>query len=148
MPKNPPKQKGSTGPCWKCGTAITYNEKEYNGTITLQWQGVDNSAHYKKVGDEFVCKTTFNPQASTPTIAQQLTDNTVNWIPISDDDKSEDMRELVIGLKTMRSLAYGDAKDMHPDMNEHSNTFGQIVNAGIGHLIELAKVKAIKEKKK
>ena len=118
-------------------------------TIQKIWQGADNTAHYKKVGEkDFVCKTSFTPQASTPSIAQQLTENNVNWNPISEDDKSDDMRELVLGLKTMRSLAYGDAKDMHPDMNENSNTFGQIVNAGITHLIELAKVKAIKEKKK
>lgn len=145
MPKNPPKIKGSTGPCWKCGTVITYNEKEYNGTISLQWQGADNTAHYKKVGDDFVCKTGSATQASTPSIAQQLMNGTVNWTEISEEDMSEDMKQLLAGLKGMRSLAYQDAKELHPEMSENSNTFGQIVNAGITHLIQLAKVKAIKE---
>ena len=73
--------------------------------------------------------------------------DTVKWSKIPEDEKSDDMRELVIGLKTMRGLAYEDAKDVHPDMAEDSNTFGQIVNAGISHLINLAKVKAIRGKK-
>ena len=145
MPKNPPKIKGSSGPCWKCGTVITYNEKEYNGTISLQWQGADNTAHYKKVGEDFVCKTGSAPQAGSPSIAQQLMNGVVNWTEISEEDMSEDMKQLLAGLKGMRSLAYQDAKELHPEMSENSNTFGQIVNAGITHLIQLAKVKAIKE---
>lgn len=74
--------------------------------------------------------------------------DTVKWERVSEDDKTEDMKELVLGLKTMRALAYEDAKDVHPDMAENSNTFGQIVNAGISHLINLAKVKAMKTRGK
>ena len=69
----------------------------------------------------------------------------MNWVKISEDDKSEDMKQLVLGLESMRSLAYEDAKELHPEMNENSNTFGQIVYATTHNLIELAKVKAIKE---
>ena len=74
--------------------------------------------------------------------------DTVKWDKIAEDEKTSDMLELVIGLKTMRALAYQDAKDVHPDMPENSNTFGQIVNAGISHLINLAKVKALKTRGK
>ena len=74
--------------------------------------------------------------------------DTVKWDKISEEDKTEDMKELVMGLKTMRMLAYEDAKDIHPDMPENNNTFGQIVNAGISHLINLAKVKAMKTRGK
>ena len=71
----------------------------------------------------------------------------VKWERVSEDDKTEDMKELVLGLKTMRALAYEDAKDVHPDMAENSNTFGTIVNANITHLVNLAKIKAMKIKK-
>ena len=146
MPKNPPKEKGSSGPCWKCGTVMTYNEKEYNGQIQLQWQNADGSAHYKKIGPgdkDFACSsgTKFN----TPSVAQQLTMNKVSWTVISEEEQSEDMKQLLAGLKGMRALAYQDAKELHPDMDENSNVFGQIVNAGITHLIQLAKVKAKKK---
>ena len=46
--------------------------------------------------------------------------------------------------KGMQGLAYEYVKELHPDMPENTNTFGQIVNANISHLINLAKVKAIK----
>jgi hypothetical protein len=45
----------------------------------------------------------------------------------------------------MRLLSYKDAKEVHPDLDENSNTFGTIVNAGITHLINLAQVKATKD---
>lgn len=77
---------------------------------------------------------------------QSIFDN-VKWEALPQEEWTEDMKELVLGLKAMRALAYKDAKDVHPDMPENSNTFGQIVNAGISHLINLAKVKAIRGKK-
>ena len=72
----------------------------------------------------------------------------VNWESIPKDEQTEDMRELVLGLKAMRSLAYENTKELHPDMAENTNTFGQIVNANISHLINLAKVKAMKARSK
>lgn len=82
--------------------------------------------------------------------SQQITTNfeSVKWDILPMEDQTDDMKELVLGLKTMRSLAYQDAKDVHPDMPENSNTFGQIVNAGVSHLINLAKVKAMKARGK
>jgi hypothetical protein len=146
MPKNPTKIKGSQGPCFKCGSIMFCNEKEYQGLVSLQWQDQNGKAHYTRDGN---CASESIPTINNmPSVARQVTTAKVNWNPMSEDDKSDDMKELVIGLKTMRSLAYGDAKDIHPELDENSNTFGQIVNAGITHLIELAKVKAIKEKKK
>ena len=58
------------------------------------------------------------------------------------------MKQLIAGLNGMRALAYQNAKELHSDMNVNSNTFGQIVNANMTHLIQLAKVKAIKEIKR
>ena len=81
---------------------------------------------------------------------QQITTNleSVKWEILAKEEFTADMEELMLGLKTMRSLAYQDAKDVHPDMAENSNVFGQIVNAGISHLINLAKVKALRVKAK
>ena len=143
MVKNPPKVKGATGACFKCGLMISCNEKEYNGTVTLQWQGANGKAHYKKVGDEFVCGGGFT---STPSSVAQET--LVNWTVLPEEDVSADMKQLMSGLDMMRALAYQNAKELHPDMSVNSNTFGQIVNANMTHLIQLAKVKAIKELKK
>jgi hypothetical protein len=138
MAKNPPKEKGNSGPCFKCGATMFCREKEYNGMVSLQWQAQDGTSHYDREGD---CKINQMPKS----VAQTVTETKVNWVSISDDEKSDDMKQLVLGLESMRSLAYEDAKKTHPDMSENSNVFGQIVNAGISHLIELAKVKAIKE---
>ncbi len=138
MARNPPKDKGNSGPCFKCGATMFCREKEYNGVVTLQWQAQDGTSHYDKDGG---CKLGQVPKS----VATTVTETKVNWVKISEDDKSEDMKQLVLGLESMRSLAYEDAKKTHPEMSESSNTFGQIVNAGISHLIELAKVKAIKE---
>jgi hypothetical protein len=147
MPKNPPKTEGSTGPCWKCGQQmVCVKTGNYQGEDKFQWQNLDGSGHYKKIGagdKDFACSTgsKFNP----PSVAQQLTTHKVNWLVIEEEEQSEDMKQLLAGLKGMRALAYQDAKELHPDMDDNSNVFGQIVNAGITHLIQLAKVKAIKE---
>jgi beta-galactosidase GanA len=145
MVKNPPKIKGATGACFKCGAMISCNEKAYNGTVTLQWQGTDGKAHYKKIGEEFVCGNGFSAQTNTPSV---VTETIVNWTVIPEEEQSDDMKQLIAGLNGMRALAYQNAKELHSDMNVNSNTFGQIVNANMTHLIQLAKVKAIKEIKR
>ena len=139
MPKNPPKEKGNSGPCFKCGATMVCREKEYNGTISLQWQAQDGTSHYDKEGG---CKVGQIPKS----VAQVVTELKVAWKELSEDEKSDDMKQLVLGLKSMRSLAYEDTKELHPGMSENSNSFGQIVYATTHNLIELAKVKAIKEK--
>ena len=138
MPRNPSKEKGSSGPCFKCGKTMYCNEKEYNGMVSLQWQDQNGKAHYTKDGD---CASGLAPNNMPST--QQFTTHKVNWPEVG--ELTEDEQVLVGGLKRMRALAYKDAKDVHPDLDENSNTFGQIVNAGITHLTQLAKVKAIKE---
>ena len=118
------------GNCKNCGKEITWKTPYTKGDGPLN---LDQTPHR--------CK------KEQPSQNQSLFDN-VKWSTVPEDEKTEDMRELVMGLKVMRNLAYEDAKDMHPDMPENSNTFGQIVNAGVSHLINLAKVKALKVSKK
>lgn len=50
MPKNPTKEKGNNGPCFKCGKNIVCNEISYDNETKLQWQ-IDGKAHYTKDGD-------------------------------------------------------------------------------------------------
>lgn len=119
------------GNCKNCGNEIIWKTPYVKGDGPLN---PDSSSHRCKKKEE-----------RSPN--QSLFD-TVKWDKIAEDEKTSDMLELVIGLKTMRALAYQDAKDVHPDMPENSNTFGQIVNAGISHLINLAKVKAMKTRVK
>lgn len=114
--------------CNRCQAEITWKTPYVKGDTPLN---PDMTKH--------ICKT----------VAQQITNfESVKWEILAKEEFTADMEELMLGLKTMRSLAYQDAKDVHPDMSENSNTFGQIVNAGISHLINLAKVKALRVKAK
>lgn len=139
MPKNPTKEKGSTGPCFRCGDTIVCNEKEYNGLKSLQWQGKNGKAHYTANGDcaGAIPQTTPNLQVMPPP------EHKVEWKDAGEHTKEMDV--LLGGLASMRALAYEDTRLLHPTLGENSNVFGQIVNATMGHLIELAKVKAIKD---
>ena len=139
MPKNPPKEKGNSGPCFKCGATMVCREKEYNGTISLQWQAQDGTSHYDREGG---CKIGQIPKS----VAQVVTELKVAWKELSEDEKSDDMKQLEGGLEAMISLAYGIVKKSNPEMSENGNTFGQIVNARTTQLIALAQVKATKEK--
>jgi hypothetical protein len=139
MPKNPTKVKDSTGPCFSCGDTIFCNEKEYNGTVSLQWQGKDGKAHYTKTGE---CKDSI--PTNTPNIQSMAQpEKKVEWVDAGEHTKEEDV--IVGGLERFRSLAYQDVKKLHPTLSVNSDKFGTIVNASITHMIGLAKVKAIKD---
>jgi len=130
------------GNCLVCGVEVMWVTKSYGGKFpdkkTLR-NVSDQQAHNVKDGQGgWTCST-----GSSKTVAQLLTENNVSWT--DPGELTEDEEILLSGLKRMRALAYKDVKDVHPDLNENSNTFGQIVNAGITHLTQLAKVKAIKE---
>lgn len=119
--------------CNRCQAEITWPQPFVKGNKPLN---PDGSAHFCKTQE----KITEYKSPNQP--------DTVKWDKIPEDEKTSDMLELVIGLKTMRALAYQDTKDVHPDMAEDSNTFGTIVNANVTHLINLAKIKAMKIKGK
>ena len=140
MPRNPNKEKGASGPCFKCGNTMICNEKEYQGLVSLQWQDNNGKAHYTRDGNCAGSAPTIN---NMPSVAQQVTTHKVNWEEVG--EITDDEGVLLGGLKRMRLLSYKDAKEVHPDLDENSNTFGTIVNAGITHLINLAQVKATKD---
>ena len=144
------KVEGSIENCPSCKQKIYCRTKQASGNFPakLQWQDEDGKAHYSF---DFATKLTSckSETKTEPKTSNQnpFLDEKVVWDILQTEEYTDDMKELVLGLKTMRSLAYQDAKDVHPEMSENSNTFGQIVNAGISHLINLAKVKALRTKK-
>ena len=137
------KVEGSIENCPSCKQKIYCRTKPAsdNYPAKLQWQDEDGKTHYSF---DFATKETTCKGGKPESAHQTQTIESVQWDVIQEEDYTPDMQELVLGLKNMRSLAYQDARDVHPDMPENSNTFGQIVNAGISHLINLAKVKAMK----
>ena len=145
------KVEGSIEKCPSCKNTIYCRTKKASGNYPaeLQWQDEDGKAHYSFdfKTNETTCKGA-KTESSTTHIIQVPTVESVKWEVLQKEDYTADMQELVLGLKTMRSLAYQDAKDVHPDMAENSNVFGQIVNAGMTHLINLAMIKALKTKGK
>jgi hypothetical protein len=65
------------------------------------------------------------------------------WSDAELDEKGE---ELLEGLKAFKNVAYRLAKEEHPELDDQTNLFGQIVNANTSHLVQLALIKAIKTK--
>ena len=138
MGSNPPKEKGNSGQCFKCNGNIYCREKEYNGTVSLQWQNQEGEAHYNKDGG---CKSQSSSEPQS--IAQKVQETKVVWEKL--EKPTEDQQQLVAGLREVRSLAYDFTKEGHPELSENTNLFGQIVNANISHLLALAQIKATKE---
>jgi hypothetical protein len=143
------KTAGAIENCPSCKQQMVCNEIPgyQGGPPKLQWQNNEGKSHY--LAKTFVDgKSTFPCRGVATTgsqsVAQQVQETKVNWNVL--DEKSADMEQLVLGLDSMRSLAYEYTKTNHPDLSENSNIFGQIVNANITHLIALALVKATKEK--
>ena len=142
MQKNPTKEAGNNGPCFKCGVNIFCNEVEYKGTKKLQWQGEDGKAHYSfdVTTNITSCKSKVSEIYHAPTVQPEAN---IVWEKLY--DKSDDQQLLLDALREFRSLAYEFTKEGHPELLENTNLFGQIVNANITHLIGLAHIIAIKE---
>ena len=132
------------GNCLICDREVMWVTKSYGGKFpdkkTLR-NADDQQAH--NVKDNQGGWTCSSVTGNTQSVGQQLTETKVIWEDPGELTEKEET--LLGGLIRFRALAYKDAKDVHPDMNENSNIFGQIVNAGITHLTQLAKVMAIKE---
>jgi len=131
MAKNPPKEIGNSGKCFRCNKPI-YCKEGYQGKPT--WKNNDGSSHYNKEGE---C----NDSTSFETTTQKET--SVVWEKL--DEKSSDQTQLVEGLRELRALAYDFTKETHPELSENSPIFGQINNANMTHLLSLMQIKATKE---
>jgi len=49
--KNPPKEAGNSGRCFKCDGTMFCRETTYQGETKLVWRNKDGSSHYDKNGD-------------------------------------------------------------------------------------------------
>lgn len=137
MGKNPPKEIGNSGKCFRCNKPI-YCKEGYQGKPT--WKNNDGSSHYNKEGE---CADSGNFE-TTGKSSPQVTETKVIWEKL--DEQSDDQRQLVLGLTELRALAYDFTKGYHPELPDNTNLFGQIVNANMTHLLSLMQIKAIKEK--
>ena len=126
------KAKFDNGKCYACGKTWQLGD-EINQT------GKTNSK-----GNPAWCIDGKNCQGLMETSGTQQFTNTA--IFTDPGELSDDEQILVDGEKRLESIAYKIAKDSHPDMDENSNTFGQIVNAKTSHLEMLMLIKALKEK--
>ncbi len=115
-----------TKPCNKCGQTIEWKMPYTKGDKPMN---PDGSEH------QTTCQ--------TKSVSQQVTQTKVNWTPLINQTK--DQKLLNDGLEQFISLAYEIVKKSHPELDTNGNSFGMIVNARTTQLIELAKVKAIKE---
>lgn len=132
MPKNPPKELGNSGKCFRCNKPI-YCKEGYQGKPT--WKNNDGSSHYNKEGD-CADSTKFE---TTP----KPTETKVIWGDLP--EKSDDQKLLLEGLRELRALAYEFTKETHPELDENGTAFGQINNANMTHLLQLMHIKAVKE---
>lgn len=136
MGKNPPKEIGNSGKCFRCNKPI-YCKEGYQGNPT--WKNSDGTAHYNKEGE---CA---NPNEMRTTGDGGASETKVVWEKIN--EISEDQNQLVQGLRELRALAYDFTKETHPELSENTQLFGQINNANMTHLLSLMQIKATKESK-
>jgi len=94
-----------------------------------------------KCSEKYVLKEIENITSGAP--AKSFTAQTVKteWENTELDEKGQ---ELLDGLKGFKNIAYHLAKEEHPELDDQTNLFGQIVNANTTHLTTLALIKAIK----
>lgn len=117
--------------CKNCGNEITWKTPYVKGDGPLN---VDGSPHK--------CQKSSQPR-------QDYVKETVetNWPTLKVLDKRPDMVQLQEGSIVFTALAVENVLARVPEINKNGNLFGQMVNAEKTHLINLALVKAIKERK-
>ena len=65
--------------------------------------------------------------------------------PTAPAQYTPDQQNLMDAEEIYCKMAYDIVKTMHPSLDENSNLFGQMVNAKESHLVQLAKIKAIRD---
>jgi len=140
------KEEGRMEKCPSCKQSMVCNMTT-GEHAKLQWQNEDGKSHYMfdQATNAVTCRGITSGETSTPQPNPDVKHKT-NWSIL--DDKSQGQITLQDGFKGMRSLAYEIVKDEYPEMNDQSDKFGTIVNATIGHLIQMATITAIREKPK
>tara|TARA_R110000822_G_scaffold164589_2_gene305199 strand:- start:331 stop:774 length:444 start_codon:yes stop_codon:yes gene_type:complete len=141
-----PKTVGTSGACTVCGSNVIWVEKTWQGKASLTLRNSsDQKAHNVKSGDSWICSTGNEFSGNTQSVASKATENTVVWESMG--KLTPDQKQLKDGLSALRSIAYDFTKECHPELSENSNSFGQINNANMTHLLALMSIKAIKDSK-
>jgi hypothetical protein len=96
-----------------------------------------------KCTEKFVYDAIEKAKGGSPGVQKTFSNIKTEWSNAELDEKGEEFKE---GLKAFKNVAYHLAKEEHPELDDQTNLFGQIVNANTSHLIQLALIKAIKTK--
>ena len=138
------------GSCKVCGLEVMWVTKSYGGKFpdkkTLR-NASDQEAHNVKDGQGgWTCSTgSTGIDGFGQSVASKAIENQVVWEGM--EKLTADQKQLSDGLRVTRSIAYDFTKECHPSLSENSNSFGQINNANMTHLLDLMKIKAIKDSK-
>tara|TARA_R110000751_G_C13684275_1_gene471616 strand:- start:439 stop:888 length:450 start_codon:yes stop_codon:yes gene_type:complete len=143
-----PKIEGTSGACNVCKMNVTWVKKTWQGkdSLTLR-NSSDQNAHNVKDGNGgWTCSTgSTGVDGFGQSVASKAIENQVVWEGM--EKLTADQKQLSDGLRVTRSIAYDFTKECHPSLSENSNSFGQINNANMTHLLDLMKIKAIKDSK-
>jgi len=120
------------GICNNCNAEIVWPQPYVKGNPP---NNPDGTAHRCKKSDSPVPNDKY---PGKPTV--------VKWPTLNTEDKRPDMIELQEGSKVFTALAYENVLERVPDADTNGSLFGTMVNAEKTHLINLAKVRAIKQK--
>ena len=141
------------GACKVCGLEVMWVTKSYGGKFpdkkTLR-NASDQEAHNVKDGQGgWTCSDGSGSSSgfaqTYQSVASKVTENKVVWESMG--KLTADQKQLKDGLSALRSIAYDFTKECHPELSENSNSFGQINNANMTHLLALMSIKAIKDSK-
>ena len=139
--------------CQKCGCPINWDktiDKTFTKKDGSQGQGwwredLSKEEHTKERCEGFTKSNEWKktPGSGLPKQTTQPTEKTV-W-PSAPAQYSPDQQNLMDAEEIYCKMAYDIVKTMHPSLDENSNLFGQMVNAKESHLVQLAKIKAIRD---
>ena len=139
--------------CQKCGCPINWDktiDKTFTKKDGSQGQGwwredLSKEEHTKERCEGFTKSNEWNktPGSGLPKQTTQPIEKTV-W-PTAPAQYTPDQQNLMDAEEIYCKMAYDIVKTMHPTLDENSNLFGQMVNAKESHLVQLAKIKAIRE---
>lgn len=135
--------------CQKCGCSIAWDKlidktfTKKDGSTGHGWwrEDLSKEEHTKERCERMAHS---NEWRSTKTEAKSAPVEKTIW-PSSPAQYTPDQTNLMDAEEIYCKMAYDIVKAMHPNLDENSNLFGQMVNAKESHLVQLAKIKAIRE---
>ena len=142
--------------CQKCACPIQW-DKLIDKTFTKKdgsqghgwWrEDLSKEEHTKERCENFAKSGEWNKSLGASRSAPEKNREFVNektiW-PTAPAQYTPDQQNLMDAEEIYCKMAYDIVKTMHPSLDENSNLFGQMVNAKESHLVQLAKIKAIRD---